>query len=391
MTYNFDKIINRRNTRSEKWDTLEQYGVPQEALPLWVADMDFPSPTPIIATLKAKVTHGIFGYATMPESWYEAVANWMECRHHWPLNRKWIMYMPGVMPAVQATIIACTQPGDRVIIQPPVYPPFFQAVRVNGCEVAENPLILENGRYIMDFDQLEQLFDARTKVFLLCSPHNPVGRVWTREELLRLGNLCLKHDVILCSDEIHADLVPIGATHIPIASLSAEVADITVTCHSANKTFNLAGISSGFAIIPNQHLFEQIAHVQKRVGMHAYGNLLGVLASEVAYTQCEDWLDRVLTYIHGNLEFLLDYFERHIPRIQVIHPEGTYLAWLDCRELGLNNAGLKDFMLKRAKVWLNDGPTFGTGGTGFQRLNFACPRSTLKEALQRIERAVKIV
>jgi cystathionine beta-lyase len=203
-----------------------------------------------------------------------------------------------------------------------------------------------------------------------------------------MGRICRENDLIIFSDEIHADLVPTKMQHFPIASLSEEIGDITVTCHSTNKTFNLAGISSGFAVIPNQRLSEKIAHVQKQIGMHAYGNLLGVLASEVAYMQCEDWLDQVLRYLQSNREFLLDYFAQHIPGIHVIPPDGTYLAWLDCRELGMNKTELKNFMLQRAKVWLNDGPTFGTGGVGFQRLNFACPHTTLKEALQRIEQAV---
>jgi cystathionine beta-lyase len=283
-------------------------------------------------------------------------------------------------------LMAWTQPGDKVIIQPPVYHPFFRAARVNECNVVENPLLLKNGRYVMDVDHLEQIIDTRTKVFVLCSPHNPVGRVWSPEELKRVGEICLKHNVLLCSDEIHWDLALPGNRHVPTASVSDDIAQNTITLTAPNKTFNLAGVSIAMAIIPNAQLRTTFIRMQQELGIHMAGNVLGTAAAEAAYTYGEEWLDHVLNYIQGNLGFLAGYLQQHLPHIQLVHPEGTYLAWLDFRTLGLENVDLKNALLKEAKVWLNDGPSFGTGGAGFQRLNLACPRSVLQEALERLKR-----
>ncbi len=389
MDINFDTRIDRRNTHSVKWDLAEKLtGVP-DVLPLWVADMDFPAPAPVLEALQHRVSHGVFGYSVIPDSCYEAVIQWAQKRHHWMIEKDWIVFTSGVVPAIHWIVMAWTQSGDRVIVQPPVYHPFFRAARVNNCEMVENPLVLQDGRYVMDFDQLEQAIDDRTRVFVLCSPHNPVGRLWTQEELTRLGDICLKHGILLCSDEIHWDLALHGNRHVPTATVSDAVAQNTITLIAPNKTFNLAGISMAMAIIPNPRLRAKFVNMQHELGIHLSGNVLGAVAVEAAYTYGEPWLDDLLAYIRGNLEFLTAYLEEHIPHIHVVPPEGTYLAWLDCRELGLGNTELKHFMLNSAKIWLNDGPSFGTGGSGFQRLNLACPRSLLQQALQRLKHAFR--
>jgi cystathionine beta-lyase len=390
MKYDFDTVINRRNTSSLKWDTAEKRVGQHDVLPLWVADMDFQSPAPVIDAFKKRVEHGVFGYTVIPDSCYNAVVGWMKRRHNWEVKKEWIMFTPGVVPVLHWTVMAYTHPGDKVIIQPPVYYPFFKAARFTGRQVVENHLKYENGRYVMDFEELEKQFDSRTKLFILCSPHNPVGRVWTREELTRLGELCLKHNVLICSDEIHSDLIFKGFTHIPTASISDEIAQITVTCSAPTKTFNFVGTGLGFVIIPNKRLFNDFSNAQHNVGHEPeLSNLFGVLATEVAYTHGEDWLEQVLEYLQDNLDFLTNYIERNIPKIRVVQPEGTYLVWLDCRALGMTDVELKKFMLKQAKVWLNGGPVFGSKETGFQRINIGCPRSILEEALKRIEHAVK--
>ena len=388
MKYNFDTVIERRGTNSYKWDFAEKFVGEEDALPVWVADMDFQSPAPIVEALKERVEHGVFGYTAVPDSCYEAIIAWMKQRHGWEIEQDWIVFTAGVVPAFFWAVHAYTEPGDAVLVQPPVYYPFSKAVTNNNRQLVENELVYRDGRYEIDFDDLEQkLASPETKLFIFCSPHNPVGRVWSPEELQRLANLCLKHEVILCSDEIHSDLIFEGGKHTPTAMLSEEIARNTVTCMAANKTFNIAGLSTGFMIVSDSKLRQKFLRAREGVGV-IMQNIFGILATEVAYREGEEWLEQLLSYLQGNLEFLLRFFEERIPRIKVIKPEGCYLVWLDCKELGLKEAELKNFMLKDAKVWMNDGPVFGKGGSGFQRLNFACPRVTLKEALTRIERAV---
>lgn len=391
MDNNFDTVLDRRHTNSVKWDLADELtGVP-DVLPMWVADMDFPAPEPVLDALRRRIDHGILGYSMIPESCYEAVMAWAQQRHNWTLEKEWIVFTSGVVPAIHHLVMAWTQPGDRVVVQPPVYYPFFKAARVNQCEMVENPLRLAEGRYLMDFDQLEQVLDDRAKVLVLCSPHNPVGRLWTPQELTRLGELCLKHDVLVCSDEIHWDLALYDHRHTPTASVSEAIAQNTITLIAPNKTFNLAGVSIAMAIIPNPRLRERFVRMQAELGIHVHGNLLGAIAAEAAYRHGAAWLDELRLYIQGNLEFLQEYLAQQLPQLRLVPPEGTYLAWLDCRALGLDDAELKRFMLCDGKVWCNDGPTFGPGGSGFQRLNLACPRSILRQALERLERAVKLL
>lgn len=383
MLYDFDRIHDRRNTHSTKWDSK-----PADILPMWVADMDFESPRPVIEAIQRRVEHGIFGYTLTPDSLYEAVAGWVSRRHGWQLQKEWMYFVPGVVPAVHMLIQAFTRPGDKVILQTPVYYPFFRAVLNNGCQILNNPLRLENGRYTMDFEDLEKkASDPRARALILCSPHNPVGRVWTREELSTLGEICRRHGIVVISDEIHCDIVYRGYKHIPFASISGELADISATCIAPTKTFNLAGLKVSTVIIPNYKLRTLFEGVLDSCAVRGV-NVLAMVAAEAAYRYGEEWLEQVLDYIRGNLEFLIDYVEKRIPSVKVIRPEGTYLVWMDFRSLGLNAQQLENLMLNTAKVWLDEGYIFGEGGEGFERINIACPRAILAEGLRRIEAAV---
>ena len=389
MNFNFDAIIDRRQTNNIKWNLTAKHPGEPELLPLWVADMDFQSPPEVSAALRRHVEHGMFGYPIVPDSCYNAMIAWLKHRHGWEIDKEWIIFTPGVIPAFYWTIQAFTQPGDAVLIQPPVYPPFFKSVSANNCVLVENELRNVNGHYEMDMDAFEaQIKSSGAKVFVLCSPHNPVGRVWTDAELRQMAECCLKHDVIICSDEIHADIVFRGARHIPTATLSTEIAARTVSCFAASKTFNIAGLNTAFAVIPDPDIRAAFQRVKHNVG-NPEPNLMGVIATEAAYRHGAAWLDALLEYLKGNYDFLTRFLQERMPQITAAKSEGTYLAWLDCRNLGLTDAELHDLFMNKARVWLNDGTMFGSGGSGFQRLNFACPRATLEMALTRIERAVK--
>jgi cystathionine beta-lyase len=294
---------------------------------------------------------------------------------------------PGVVPALNLAVMAFTKPGDKVIVQSPIYPPFFPAIENNGRQLVNNQLRFKNGRYEIDFEDLETKIASGARLLIFCSPHNPVGRVWEKEELLKLGELCLKNKVVLVSDEIHADLVFKGHKHTPTATISDDILNNTITCMAPSKTFNLAGLAVSAIIISNQTLFKMFSQSMEGVGIKAINNF-GIVGFEAAYRYGKEWLEQLLDYLQGNLEFILKYFEERIPKIQVIKPEGTYLIWLDCRQLGMDTKSLNNFMVKEAKVGLSDGPTFGPGGEGFQRINIACPRSILEDGLKRIEKAV---
>ncbi len=387
MTEEFDRVIDRRGTASLKWDYSRRYTGLEGLLPLWVADMDFPAPPEVLQALRRRVEHGIFGYTLEPESYFQAAMDWMLRRHGWMLKREWLIPAPGVVPAISLAILAFSEPGDAVVIQPPVYYPFAQCIRRNGRSVAENPLILTGWRYGMDFAQLERLIGPRTRLAILCSPHNPVGRVWERDELARLAEICLPGGLILLSDEIHCDLVLPGFRHQPTASLSAELAASTVTFLSATKTFNLAGLGGSLVVIPDAELRRRFQNTLESVWT-ALANALSTAASEAAWRHGEPWLDRLLAYIQANYEFLVRFLAERLPELRVMPLEGTYLAWIDCRALGLPDTRLKARILEGAGVWLDEGPMFGTGGQGFQRLNLACPRPTLRQALERLAGAL---
>jgi cystathionine beta-lyase len=387
VKYDFDTVVNRVNTGAVKWDGMRERFGTNDLLPMWVADMDFPSPPEVVKALQERASHGIYGYAVRPDSFYEAVIAWMKSRHNFSIQREWISHSPGVVAGLSLIVRALTEPGDKIIVQPPVYYPFFHVIRATGRVVVENPLRFANGRYTMDFDDLEQKAASGAKMLILCSPHNPVGRVWTREELMRLGEICRAYNVLVVSDEVHGDLVYPQYTQTPFASISPEFANHSVTFVAPSKTFNLAGLQTALVIIPNEDLRKRY---NKTVQDHFVGgaNVFGVVAAEYAYRHGGPWLDALLEYLQGNLEFLMDYIHTHIPSIKVVRPEGTYLVWLDFRELGLGKKELDDFVVQRAKVALDRGHMFGTGGEGFQRMNIACPRALLEQGLKQIADAV---
>ena len=390
MKYNFDEVIDRTNYHSVKWDELETiFGdIPEDVLPMWVADMEFRSPQPVIEAIKKANEHGIYGYTSRPLSYYQAIIDWMEKKHNWKIKKDWLAFSPGVVPALSFIIRAFCQPGDKVVVQPPVYYPFFRVIENNGCHVVNNPLKLSNKKYFIDWEDLERkVDDPRVKLLILCSPHNPVGRVWQKEELIILGEICLKHHIIVVSDEIHADILFKGYKHTPFASISPAFAHSSITCTAPSKTFNLAGLQTSSIIIPNKKYYKIYENILDSLSLNE-NNVFGLVALEAAYRDGEEWLEQLLSYLNENLKFLIKYFKERIPKIKVIKPEGTYLVWLDCRQLGLSAKDLNDFMIKKARVALDDGCWFGVGGEGFMRINIACPRSFLEEGLKRIEEAV---
>ncbi|ERI89495.1 putative hemolysin [Clostridiales bacterium oral taxon 876 str. F0540] len=383
MKYDFDRIIERKNTKSVKWDLKKK-----DIIPMWVADMDFEVPEEVVQAIKSRAEHKIYGYTAPGNEYYDAIINWFKRRHNFSVKKDWINYCPGVVPAVNMLIRAFTKPGDKVIIQVPVYYPFFTAVKNNGCEVVENPLKLNEGKYEIDFEDLgKKLADEKVKALVLCSPHNPVGRVWTREELVRIGELCIKNNVLVISDEIHCDLVHKEYKHIPFASINEDFAQISAICTAPSKTFNLAGLQTSSIIIANNELRKKFYDVLDSNGIWA-PNIFGIEALEAAYNYGEQWLEDVIDYLTGNLEFLSKYINNNIPKLKIIKPQGTYLVWIDCRELGFDSKKLHQFFLETAGVWFDEGYIFGTGGEGFERINIACSRGLLEEALKRIEKAV---
>ena len=386
--YNFDEIIGREKTNSIKYDLRKSVFGTEEVLPLWIADMDFKTPDFIIDAIKRRAAHEIYGYSFVPESFYESVRFWLMKQHGWDVLREWILYCPGVVPSLVIAVQSYTRPGDAVAVQPPVYYPFFSVIRDNGRTIAINPLVLRDGRLTMDFDHLTELLDESVKLLFLCSPHNPGGTVWRRDELQRLGEICQKNGTMIISDEIHSDLIFRGHQHIPAASLSDAASQNTVTLISPSKTFNLSGLTTSVAIIPDPGQRRRFQQTIQNLHWNI-PNIFSIAAFESAYRQGDAWLQQLLTYLENNLNVLMDFFAAEVARIKVIRPEGTYLVWLDCRELGMGQDETRAFMTSRARVGLNDGWLFGCGGEGFQRMNIACPRPVLLDALERIKHAVK--
>jgi len=390
MKYDFDVVINRRGTGSAKWDRAEQLFNVKGILPMWVADMDFKSPEPIIKALKKTAERGIFGYTTVPDSYYAALTGWMKKRHQWDIQRDWVVLTPGVVPAIRLLVKAFTQPGDQVIVQTPVYYPFFDAIKDNGCEILDNPLRLKGQQYVMDLSDLEQKITKRTKMIILCSPHNPISRVWTKNELKKLGDLCIRNNILIVSDEIHGDLVYCGFKHIPFPTVSPTFADRVIVCTAASKTFNLPGLRTSNIIISNPELKKQFTAVMRNCGMSS-PNMFGITATEAAYRYGESWLEQLLDYLQGNVEFCQQFVAQRIPGLKVVQPQGTYLLWLYFRNCGIKTDRLGRFVREDAKVGLESGTQFGCKEEGFERMNIACPRKTLTKALHRIEKAVKSV
>lgn len=393
-TYNFDKIINRKGTNCLKYDYAVERGKPADVLPLWVADMDFTVSEEITKSLHAAVDHGIYGYTQPKDAYYNAITNWMEKNHNWKTKREWIMKTPGVVFALGAAVKAFTKPGDAVLIQNPVYYPFTNIIRDNDRRVIDNTLVYEKrvtegkSQYSIDYEDFERkIVQENIKLFILCNPHNPVGRVWNREELQYLGEICLRHHVIVVSDEIHNDFVYPGFEHTVFASVDPRFAEFTVTCTAPSKTFNLAGLQISNIFISNETLREAF---QKEIDKTGYDepNALGAVACEAAYRGGQEWLDQLRAYLLENLNFLRAYLQEKIPQIHLVEPEGTYLVWLDCSELGISGKELDQFIVEKAGLWLDGGAMFGPSGADFQRVNIACPRATLELALDKLKAAV---
>lgn len=377
---NFDQLIDRSHTNSIKWDLY-----PEDVLPLWVADMDFVAPQPIVDALQQRIDHPVYGYEGPNEELVKAICGWLERRHHWRVEPADIMLMTGVVSGMNWVANAFKEEGKHLLIQSPVYPPFFKVADNTGSALLEAPLIETEQGYAVDFAEFERMAAAGVDVFILCNPHNPVGRVYTREELERLGEICLRYGITICADEIHCDLVYPGHEHISIASLSKELATHTVTLMAASKTFNIPGLNFSFAVIPDEGNRKRMQ--KTAAGMVGHAEILANAAAKAAFTQCDDWLNDLLVYLQANRDYLLKYVRENMPEIKVYQPQGTYLAWLDCRPLGLEPDPFH-FFLDNAKVALNDGKTFGEPGEGFVRLNFGCPRATLQEALEKMAAAL---
>ena len=379
MKYDFDEIIPRRNTRSYKWDSAAD----NDVLPLWVADMDFRTAPAVVEALERRVKHGIFGYVKVPDEYYQAVTNWFAQRHGWQFQKEWMIYTSGVVPALSAIIKALTEPGDDIVVQTPVYNCFFSSIRNNGCRIVSNPLIYDGRTYRMDFEDLEtKTADPNVKAMLLCNPHNPAGRVWTRDELIRLGEICRRNHVTVISDEIHCELVFPGHTYLPFASISDQHLWNSVTCISPSKSFNMAGLQIANIIARDDALRQRIDRAIN-INEVCDVNPFGVEATIAAYNQGEEWLMQLIGYLHGNYETLCEFFGKYLPQIAVTELEGTYLVWTDCRKLGLSSDVLQSCLLAEAGVWLNSGTMYGAEGEGFMRWNIACPRSVLVQAMAR--------
>ncbi|MDE6300399.1 MAG: pyridoxal phosphate-dependent aminotransferase [Muribaculaceae bacterium] len=383
MSYDFDTPVDRHGSMSYKWDT-----TPDGVLPLWVADMDFKAAPCIIDALRRRVEHGVFGYVSVPDEYYQAVDKWFTRRHGWSVNREHVIYTSGVVPAVSACLKALTKPGDRVIVQTPAYNCFFSSIRNNGCELSANRLIYHPDGYTIDWEDLERrAADPLATVLILCNPHNPSGRVWTRDELLRIADICLRNNVFVISDEIHCELVYDTIRYTPYGSLGEEIARQGVVCISPSKAFNIAGLQIANIVAPDSDIR---ARIDRAINDNEVCdvNPFGVTATIAAYNEGESWLEELLTYIRGNMDFLTDYLRKNIPDLKPVPLEGTYLAWIECSATGMNGDSLELFLIDRAGVRLNSGSMYGPGGEDFVRMNLACPKCVLSEALDRMKMAL---
>ncbi|HOG31457.1 MAG TPA: MalY/PatB family protein [Candidatus Syntrophosphaera sp.] len=388
MSYDFDRITNRRGSGCFKYDGLNMIYGRDDLISLWVADMDFPVAPAIMEALQKRLDHGIFGYNLRLPVFYDTVLNWVEKQYGYKADGDWMLSTPGVMPAVSLAVTVLTEPGDGVLIQTPVYRPFHNAALDQGRVLLTSPLLLRDGRYEIDFDDLESKLKG-AKLFILCSPHNPVGRLWSEAELRKMGQLCRQHGVTVISDEIHADLVFDGAKAVSIAALD-DFADITICCMSAAKSFNLAGLATSVVLVKNPSLRQPLASAIEEYHLFM-GNSFGIEATIAAYRDSEVWLQALLTYLEGNRAFLLDAFESELPQLKMLKPEACYLAWIDFRALGLSDKAIADLLVNKARLALDPGLKFGDEGAGFQRLNFGCPRSVLAEAVDRLKKAISEV
>lgn len=389
MRYNFDEIIDRRNTDCLKYDFAVERGKPADVLPLWVADMDFRTAPHIIEKAVADASLGIYGYTESKDDYFQAVANWYSTYFDWNVEKKWLVKTPGIVFAIGLAIKALTKEGDGVMIQQPVYYPFSEVIKDNDRKLVNNALVLRNGHYEIDFEDFEQkIIQEQVKLFVLCSPHNPVGRVWTKEELQKIGEICLKYGVKVVSDEIHSDFVYGDRKHYVFTTVDPGFEEFSIVCTAPSKTFNLAGLQASNIFIPNVQIRKAFLKQMSAVG-YSQLNMIGLHACKAAYETGREWLEELKVYLKGNLDFVREYLEQNLPQIKLIEPEGTYLIWLDCRALGLPEAKLEHLIVHEAKLWLDSGAIFGKDGEGFERINIACPRAILEEACKRLCRAVQ--
>jgi cystathionine beta-lyase len=401
MIYDFDNVINRKVTGSVKWEYMQSDINPEKGIeavkvsegdciiPMWVADMDFASPAPVIEALRKRAEHGVFGYTVPGASYFRSVVDWFSRRHKWNIDPQWICVTFGVVPALNILVRTFTSPGDKVLVQRPVYYPFFSAVERNGRSIVNNALIYKNRRYVMNYaDLAEKVRDPLVKMAILCSPHNPVGRVWTEEELTRFAEMCLENEVIIVSDEIHGDLIHRGYSFTPLARINKLFRDQCIICTAPSKTFNLAGLQTSNIVVASENLRKRFTQALQSNGIFGI-NPFGQTALEAAYNNGEEWLEQVLDYLEGNVQYLKSFISEKLPGIHVVQPEATYLVWMDFRKLSLEAGDLRRLMLEKAGVHFDEGVIFGPEGDGFERINIACPRSILSEALARIEHTLK--
>lgn len=388
MKYNFNEIIDRKGTDSLKYDFAVERGLPKDVLPLWVADMDFPVEDHIKEALIKASEHAIFGYSDTKDDYFEVLSSWYERRFFWKVKKEWLVKTPGVVFAIAMAIQALTRENEAIIIQEPVYYPFSSTIRANNRKLIINNLVLKKDKYHIDFVDFEKkIIENNVKLFILCSPHNPVGRVWTREELQKLANICLKHKVYIFSDEIHSDLVYEKDTHTIFANLGKDVEDSCIVATAPSKTFNIAGLQVSNIWIANKKMRDAFKEAIDRAGYSQLNNM-GLIATKVAYKYGEEWLEELKIYLKSNIDFVRKFLKDKLPNIKLIEPEGTYLLWLDCRELGLSEKERQGLIQNKAKLWLDTGTMFGKAGAGFERINIACPRKTLEEAMNRLKEAI---
>lgn len=388
MTFNFDQIINRQSTDCIKWDGHVASHIPTDALPMWVADMDFELPAPIAQAIRERADHPIFGYTLLTEKYIDSVCHWMRTRHHWEFEKDALVVTPNVVSTLNLAICAFTNPGDQVLIQEPVYNPFSRSIAVNDRRVAINTLKCVANRFEIDFDDFEsKVSDPSVKLFILCNPHNPVGRVWTPEELRKMGELCLSHNVLIVSDEIHQDIIFKPYKHTPMATLSKAIANNLITCTSTGKTFNVASISMGNIIIENPQIREQFMKAFAKIGIDTVSPF-GQKVVEVGYMECAPWVDALVDYIEGNVNYVHEFINEHLPMLQVTKSEGTYLLWINMQALGLSHDELMHFMSHDAKLWVHSGAIFGKSGEGFVRVNVATQRENVVVGMNRLREAI---
>lgn len=383
--YDFNQKTNREHTSSVKWGMTKQIFGADDVLPMWVADMDFSPPNEVKEAIQERVDHGIYGYTYSPPSTTESIQQWLKKRHGWEINHSWILYSSGVVPSISIAIEAFTAPGDKVMLQSPVYTPFFEMIEKNNRKLVNTPLKLINNRYEIDFTLFEDHLKDGVKLFLLCNPHNPSGRVWTKEELTRIGELCYQYNCLILSDEIHSDLI-LKNKHVPIASLNETFSDITITCIAPTKTFNLAGLQASAVVVPNKQLRKAFKDIQERQGFFSLSTF-GIIGMEAAYRSGEQWLEELLVYLRENVHTVKEYIDIHLPGISMMEPEGSYLIWLNCREIHLSDEEIKNRLLNKGKLALEPGIKYGPGGEGFVRMNVACPKEVVLEGLERLKKA----